>query len=194
MRPFNEAQFNTDWEYFWGKLTSLSLDKFFNEELLKGQMRNAPGALGEDTGIAYPGALLNHIVLSTSLAEKKAKMVSATFNTIDMNSVYKVCLLMHLSKIEMYVPNDNLWEIEKRGLNYKFATLDGRLKFGERSILNIMNAGITLTPQEFEAIRCIDKKGEDNKNAEYFDDILSLIVRQANEMAYALGKERAKKL
>ena len=99
---------------------------------------------------------------------------------------------MHLSKIEMYKVNDNAWEVEKRGLNYKFNDeLKGRLKFGERSILICMDAQIPLTEEEFEAIRSIDRKSE-GTGSDMYESNLSLIVRQVNELAYAFEKERNK--
>ena len=94
----------------------------------------------------------------------------------------------------MYEANDNQWEIEKRGFIYKFAETEGCLKFGERSALYAMDAGIKLTPIEFEAICSLDKDGEEAKNRKYMVDILSTIVRQANELAYAIERERFNKL
>ena len=93
----------------------------------------------------------------------------------------------------MFEPNDNQWEIDKRGLNYKFAETEGKLKFGERSILNAMNRGITLSAEEFEAIRCLDKENEE-KGGKYFECFLATVVRQANELAYAIEKEKYKRI
>ena len=87
-----------------------------------------------DTGIAYPGALIVHINLFTSITERLVKMVAGTFPNISRESLLKVCVIQHLSKIVMYEPNDNQWEIDKRGMLYKFAETEGCLKFGERSV------------------------------------------------------------
>ena len=187
-------KFNEAWVTFWSNMTTAELDKNFNEETLKEQLSTAAGALSIETGLAYPGALIMHINLFTNIAERLAKMVCGTFPSITKEQLLKVCLLQHLSKIEMYVPNDNQWEIEKRGFVYKFAELDGCLKFGERSALNAMNAGVKLSPIEFEAICSLDKDGEEAKNRKYMVDILSMIVRQANELAYAIERERLNKL
>lgn len=191
MKQFNENEFNQDWSIFWNSLTKAGLDAYYDEEKLQAKMKDAAGALNEDTGLAYPGGLLHHIVLFTAIAQRLAKMVSNTFD-IEEESLLKVCCLMHLSKMDMYIPNDNDWEIKNRGLNYKFSGLNGRLKFGERSILQAMNQGVKLEPEEFEAIRCLDKKDESTKTTELFDSILSTIVRQANELAYAIEKEKNK--
>jgi hypothetical protein len=189
-----EEKFNSEWVTFWGNMCLTALNEHFIEEDLKEELKNAAGALSIETGLAYPGALLVHINLMTSIASRLAKMVCGTFPTIDNQSLVKVCCLQHLSKIEMYEVNDNQWEIDKRGMLYKFAETEGCLKFGERSALNAMNAGVKLTPGEFEAICSLDKDGEDAKNRKYVVGILSTIVRQANELAYAIERERLVKL
>lgn len=189
-----EKEFNTFWENVkFAGLTNDAIAKNFPAKVtMMEKLRQATCALNEETGCAYPGALLVHINLTTALAKRIAKMISGTFR-IDEQSLVTICTLMHLSKIEMYEPNDNQWEIEKRGMNYKFTELDGKLKFGERSILKAMEWGVILDAEEFEAIRCLDKENEE-KGAKYFESIYTTIVRQANELAYAIEKERYNKL
>ena len=188
----SEEKFNQEWSTFWSNMTMAGLAEYFDADKLMNQMKTAAGALSIDTGLAYPGALLVHINLFTALAQRLAKTVCGTFPNI--NNLVKVCCLQHLSKIEMYEPNDNQWEIDKRGFVYKFAETEGCLKFGERSALNAMNAGVKLSPVEFEAICSLDKDGEEAKNRKYVVDILSTIVRQANELAYAIEREKFNKL
>lgn len=186
-RELNEEELNLEFNKFWENIVLCNIDKYYDKSELKNKLSKSACALNEETGCAYPGSLLVHINLITAIAKRIMKMVSGTFN-IDELSLIKVCSLMHLSKMEMYVPNDNQWEIEKRGLIYKFAELSGKLKFGERSILNAMNNGISLTAEEFEAIKCLDTEKENG--GKYFESILTTIVRQANELAYAIEKEK----
>ena len=195
MKVLSEKKFESAWKNFWNRLTNVGLNINFEESELKEQLKIASGALSEDTGIAYPGGLITHINITLALADKLYETISqAPFNilNVDKNSLDKVLLLMHLSKIEMYKPNDSTWEIEKRGLNYKFNDeLKGRLKFGERSILVCMDARISLTEEEFEAIRSIDRKSE-GTGSDMYESTLSLLVRQLNELAYAFERERNK--
>lgn len=190
----SEENFNTQWATFWGNMGLAGISENWDEEMLKEQLKTAAGALSMETGLAYPGALISHINLFTNIAERLTKMVCGTFPNITKEQLLKVCLIQHLSKIEMYEPNDNQWEIEKRGFVYKFAELDGCLKFGERSALTALNNGVKLSPVEFEAICSLDKDGEEAKNRKYMVDILSMIVRQANELAYAIEREKFNKL
>ena len=92
----------------------------------------------------------------------------------------------------MYVENENEWEIKNRGMLFKFAKdMEGCLKGGERRALEALNNGVHLSPIEFEAIKALDE--EDNtKNP--FKSILTIIVKQAHELAYAIDKERYNKL
>ena len=189
-----EEEFNKQWVTFWGNMTLCGLSGHYDEDTLKEKLKNAPGALSTDTGLAYPGALLVHINLITGIAARLAKMVAGTFPNINDQNLTKICLIQHLSKFEMYEPNDNQWEIEKRGMAYKFAETEGCLKFGERSALNALNAGIKLTPTEFEAICALDKDGEEAKNRKYIVSITTTIIRQANELAYAIERERFNKM
>lgn len=190
----SEENFNKQWVTFWGNMQTAGLSGYWNEETLKKALETATCALSIETGVAYPGALISHINLFTSIAERITKMVCGTFPDISKEQLLKVCLIQHLSKIEMYEPNDNQWEIDKRGFLYKFAETEGCLKFGERSALNAMNAGVKLSPTEYEAICSLDKEGEEAKNRKYVVDILTTIVRQANELAYAIEKEKFNKL
>ena len=190
----SEENFNKEWVTFWGNMQSVGLSGYWNEDGLKESLKTAPGALSIETGLAYPGALIVHINLFSSIAERLAKMVCGTFPRITKEQLLKVCLIQHLSKIEMYEPNDNQWEIDKRGFAYKFTETEGCLKFGERSALNALNLGIKLSPIEFEAICSLDKDGEEARNRKYVVDILTTIVRQANELAYAIERERLNKV
>lgn len=190
MRKLSSEEFTKEWVTFCSNLEKVGIEKNYDIEKLREQLECSSGALSEDTGIAYPGALLCHINLFTAIAQRIAKMVAGTFS-VDEKSLLKVCLLQHLSKIYMYIPNDNEWRVKNLGENFKFAELDGNLKFGERSIYCATKHGITFTPEEWEAMESMDKAKESN-GMKYAECILSTIVRQANELAYAIEKERNK--
>ena len=189
MLGFNEEQFNKDWEDFSSNMSLCELSDKFDMENLKEHLKDTPCGLSDETGNSYPGGLIRHIVIFTAIAKRLFKMSGDVFN-IDEKSLVKVCMLMHLSKIQMYVKNTNEWEINNRGLNYKFNNLKGCLKFGQRSILLAANRGIKFTPEEFEAMSCLEKTQETN----YGESPLAMIVRQANEFAYAIEKEKYKKI
>ena len=187
----SQEQANTAWTQFYGIFERTGLSSYYDMDKLKNELLASPCALTEDMGTAYKGALLMHINMTCALAQRMIKMISGTFQ-IDEDSILKVCCLMHLSKRFMYVENDNEWEVKNRGLLFKFAKdMEGCLKGGERSALEALTNGVLLTPTEFEAIKALDDE-DSTKNP--FKSINTLIVRQVNELAYAIEKERYKKI
>lgn len=154
------------------------------------QLYMAPAGMSEDTGNAFPGGLVMHCNLVLKYAEWIANKFSNTF-TIDKNSLTKVCLLHQIAKTQMFVENEDAWGL-KRGYKYKFAETEGVLKVGERSVCLATNAGVKFTPTEFEAMRILDKDGEDLKTQKQMISFLSLVVLHANELAYAVEKEKQK--
>jgi hypothetical protein len=191
MITLSQEQANTAWVQFYTIFDRLGLSKHYDMDKLKEELLSSPCAITEEMGTAYKGALLMHINMVMALAQRTMKMISGTFQ-IDEDSLLKVCCIMHLSKRHMYVENENEWEIKNRGLLFKFSKdMEGCLKGGERSALEALNNGVKLTPTEFEAIKVLDE--EDNtKNP--FKSILSVIVKQSNELAYAIEKERYNKI
>lgn len=191
MMTLSQEQANTAWVQFYGIFERTGLSSYYDMDKLKNELLASPCAVTEDMGTAYKGALLMHINMTCALAQRMIKMISGTFQ-IDEDSILKVCCLMHLSKRFMYVENDNEWEIKNRGLFFKFAKdMEGCLKGGERSALEALNNGVNITPIEFEAIKALD---DDDATKNPFKSIQTIIVKQANELAYAIEKERYKKI
>lgn len=191
MMTLSQEQANTAWVQFYGIFERTGLSSYYDMDKLKNELLASPCALTEDMGTAYKGALLMHINMTCALAQRMIKMISGTFQ-IDEDSILKVCCLIHLSKRFMYVENDNEWEIKNRGLFFKFAKdMEGCLKGGERSALEALNNGVNITPIEFEAIKALD---DDDATKNPFKSIQTIIVKQANELAYAIEKERYKKI
>ena len=192
MKTLTQEQAYTEWVKFYGVFEKLGLTKNYDMEKLKTELLSSPCAVSEEMGTAYKGALLIHINMVMALAQRVAKMISGTFE-IDENTLLKSIVIMHLSKRLVYVENDNDWEIKNRGLMFKFAKgVEGCLKGGERSALEALNNGVKLTPIEFEAITCLDEDVEASKKP--FLSIYTTVIRQANELAYAIEKERYNKI
>lgn len=192
MKTLTQEQAYTEWVKFYGVFEKLGLTKNYDMEKLKTELLSSPCAVSEEMGTAYKGALLIHINMVMALAQRVAKMISGTFE-IDENTLLKSIAIMHLSKRLVYVENDNDWEIKNRGLMFKFAKgVEGCLKGGERSALEALNNGVKITPIEFEAITCLDEDVEASKKP--FLSIYTTVIRQANELAYAIEKERYNKI
>lgn len=192
MKTLSQEQANNEWVKFYEVFSNLGLSEYYDMDELKNQLTTSPCAVSESMGTAYKGALLVHINMTMALAQRILKMISATF-PIDETLMLKAICIMHLSKRLVYVENDNEWEVKNRGLLFKFSdNVEGVLKGGERSALEALNNGVKITPTEFEAITCLDDEVESSKKT--YLSIITLIVRQANELAYAIEKERYNKV
>lgn len=187
----SDEQKNLAWSQFYEIFETAGLTSYYDMDKLKDELLSSPCAVNDEAGTAYKGALITHINMTCALAQRLAKMVSGTFQ-VDETSLLKICCIMHLSKRHIYEINDNEWEIKNRGLNFKFRKdLEGVLKGSERSIIEAMNNGVKLTETEFEAIKSFD---EIDANNNMYKSIYTTIVRQANELAYAIEKERYNKI
>lgn len=187
----SDEQKNLAWSQFYEIFETAGLTSYYDMDKLKDELLSSPCAVNDEAGTAYKGALITHINMTCALAQRLAKMVSGTFQ-VDETSLLKICCIMHLSKRYIYEINDNEWEIKNRGLNFKFRKgLEGVLKGSERSIIEAMNNGVKLTETEFEAIKSFD---EIDANNNMYKSIYTTIVRQANELAYAIEKERYNKI
>jgi hypothetical protein len=191
MMTLSDEQKNLAWSQFYEIFEIAGLTSYYDMDKLKDELLSSPCAVNDEAGTAYKGALITHINMTCALAQRLAKMVSGTFQ-VDETSLLKICCIMHLSKRHIYEINDNEWEIKNRGLNFKFRKgLEGVLKGSERSIIEAMNNGVKLTEIEFEAIKSFD---EIDANNNMYKSIYTTIVRQANELAYAIEKERYNKI
>lgn len=161
------------------------------EEISREEITNAPAGLNISSGTAYYGALANHCVTTLWFANQILTTVQKAFgDVVSPASLKKVIFLQQISKAKMMIPNDNQWEIEKRGMAFKFASQPGVLQAGERSILIATNSGIKFTPEEFEAMQILDKDGDELKKLRFAMSPLTMIVEQANTLAYALEKSK----
>ena len=186
MKTITDAEFSIMFEQYWNTLEECGVSSFFEKEKLYADLRNAAGGLNEDTGVAYPGGLLHYMNLCVAVGKRVYNIVNK-YCPLDLVSVKKVLALMHLSKIVLFTQNHDAWQIEKLGKNYIFnPNLTESLKFGERSLLIVMNLGIKLTGEEFEAFRCIDKKSELVRDGNQYNSMLTIIVKTANEITTKL--------
>lgn len=147
----------------------------------KNTIKNGTFSNTSENRMAYDGSLLNVVInVLTPIALEISKILDDSLRP-NKDSIIKVCLLSQIAKCETLIKNDNQWEIEKRGILYKYAKSDAALKCGIRSLIFAQNLGVKFTLEEVEAMIVLDRTADD-KQAEYFSNQLSTIVRQANEL------------
>lgn len=182
-----QEEWINEWAYFASNFDKIGINSLYEMNLLEEELKSSPGGLNVDSGLAYPGGLIVHINRSTKIALRLAKMVSGTF-TLSDETVIKCCVIMHLQKRFMFEDNDDIWQVKNRGLKYKFRQdITSYLRCGSLSALEALNNGVKLSTDEYEAIMSLDEREENNKN--YRKPILYLIIKTANELAYAIERE-----
>lgn len=102
---------------------------------------------------------------------------------VDQNTLVKVCLLHQIAKAIRIIPNDNQWEIEKRGLLYKYDSNQPSIRTGLHSLIIAQKCGINFSAEEAEAMTINDRDLTDEQSR-WHSSILASIVRQASEMTY----------
>ena len=155
------------------------------------QLKDASFGISVDNGCAYPGSLIDKSIKLTSIAVKINANVLGD-DEVDKNSLVKVCMLQHISKAKTLIPNDNEWEINKRGYAYKYNEENTVIKTGALSSYIAMRCGVEFTDEELEAMTIIDRDVDD-RQANYYASKLAVVVRTANEILSVLSKEEAKK-
>ena len=192
MKKFNETEYDLFWSNIVKRIGTDEKLSGIDLHAIKDELKVCGGALDEESRIAYPGGLVEHIFGTMLYGEKIAGIVSKHFS--DLTSLYRVCFLMHISKSEMFMKNPDEYQVSKMGRNYVFRETEGKLKAGLRSVVWCMNHGITLSPVEVEAMTVLDRDPSQGSSlSSRHDSMLATIVRQANELAYAVEKERISK-
>ena len=172
-----------NYQLFLKKLNEIGVDTTLMDEKMGSKIINATFSITNEYGLAYDGSLINTVLrVITPYAIKLNNLLPESMQ-VDQKSIIKVCLLSHISKCEMFIPNDNQWEIEKRGLLYKYAKSDLAFKMGMRSLILAQDLGIKFTPQEIEALTIMDRDPNDEQ-ARFFASPLSVIIKQANELTF----------
>ena len=144
---------------------------------------DASFGMTKDSGCAYEGAFLENVLRIADIAMNINDNIFPEEKRVSAKSIYRSVLLQHLAKVMMYEDNTNQWEIDNRGILYKFKNTNVVLKGGERVILLLLKSGIQdITEEEYEAIRIIDKMKEDDFATTKHVSTLACIVRQANEI------------
>lgn len=168
---------------FLSKLENIGVntEKFSTE--LGDLLLKASFSLSNENGTAYEGSLL-HITLRilTPYAIRINELLPEN-SRCPVNSIVKVCLLSHIAKCKMFVENDNNWEVEKKGLVYKYNPNNVALKMGALSIMLSHEMGVNFTPEEFEAMTILDRD-DDDPQAKFHSSTLSNIVKIANTLTF----------
>lgn len=160
------------------KKTVETLHEKYGEKLMNGSFTNI-----NDHGNAYEGSLIEIVLKKLTLYAVRLNELLPDKKRIDKNTLVKVCLLHHIAKAIRLVPNDNQWEIEKRGMVFKYDEDQPSIRTGLHSLLMCQECGVQFTAEEAEAMTVNDRDLTDDQ-ARWHSSVMATIVRQANELTY----------
>ena len=164
----------------------------YSEELIEDygdKIKIASFSLNDISGSAYQGSLLDVVLynlcaIANHINEKAFGMnnkgkVQHNHLYVNKSNLFKVLLLQHISKSEMFVPVTEQWKINK-GIFYEFnPNLMTSMKLGERSLFICSKYGIQFTEEEYAAMKVLDKD-EDKTNS--FITPLEQLVKISNQL------------
>ena len=177
----DETLKNKNYITFKKKLEGCGIDTSQFDEKLGDKLLNATFSLTNENGNAYDGSFIQVVLRTLTPYAIRINDLLPEDIRVEQNSLVKVCLLSQISKCEMFVKNTNQWEIDNRGMLYKYGKYDLALKMGMRSIVLCELLGIKFTPNEMEAMIILDRNSDD-KQSEFYSSTLATILKEANDL------------
>lgn len=170
---------------FFKKLSQLGIEINCLEENFGNAIMNGSFTNSNEFGHAYEGSLLEIVLKILTPYAVKLNELLPEDKRVDKDTLVKVCLLHHLAKAIRLIPNDNAWEVEKRGFVYKYNSDLPSIRTGLHSLIICQNCNIQFTAEEAEAMTVNDRDLTDDQ-ARWHSSIMATIIRQANEITYLI--------
>ena len=174
---------------FFKKLSQLGIDTARLEETYGTAIMNGSFTNSNEFGNAYEGSLLEIVLKTLTPYAVKLNELLPEGKRVNKNTLVKICLLHQLAKAIRLIPNDNTWEIEKRGLAYKYNSDLPSIRTGLHSLIMCQVCGINFSTEEAEAMTVNDRDLTDDQ-ARWHSSIIATIVRQASELTYLTLNDR----
>lgn len=170
------------------------LDKLMDE--MGERFFSAPASAKLDYHNCFPGGLVEHSLRVYSNLEILRKNFSPD---IPEDSVKLVALFHDVGKLgtrtdEYFLPQDNEWRRNTLGEMYTHNTEMEYFGSAMRSIRLLVEFGVPTTEAEFQAILIHDGQyTQENKPYAHKENILSLLIHQADMLATKTEKDKWKK-
>jgi hypothetical protein len=177
-----EEQIENNFNLYLKKISEIGIDIKLLTDDFKQKLKYGSFATSADTNEAYPGSLIEIVLMKLTPYAVKINELYPKVIQVEKSEVVKICLLHHISKAIRMIYNDNEWERDKRGMVYKFNPENPSIRTGLHSLIICQNLNIQFTPIEAEAMTIMDRDADDMQ-AKLYPNLLSSIVREANEMA-----------
>ena len=172
----SEEKINSNYLLYMKQLEGAGLDtkklvEKFGENIKKGTY-----ATSIDYKFCYDGSLITFSLDLLKTAIKINEILPKEVQA-DVKSLVKVCLLIFISKAEMYRKTCEDWKI-KKGILYEFSPYEYALKTGIRSVQMCNECGIIFDAPEMEAMISIDRSPEESQ-VRYNSSLISGIVNSS---------------
>jgi hypothetical protein len=146
----------------------------------------APASTMKSLHNAFPGGLMDHIILTTKYAVELNLTLPERLR-VSNESLIKVCFLHQIGKTFIYKMCESEWHRTNQGKMYEFKDDMVSMRVGERSAYYALTYGVELSEEEYQSIINYDKP-EDDKQAKWHSSTLATLLKQANELAIIEGK------
>ena len=168
---------------FFGKLKKLGVDTSLLEEKYGEKLMNGTFTNSNEFGNAYEGSLLETVLKVLTPYAVRINEILADDVKVDKDMLVKLCLLHQIAKCVRLVPNDNVWEVGKRNMPFKYDSNLPSIRTGLHSVSMCFECGIPLTSEEIEVMTVNDRDLTDDQ-ARWHSSTMASIIRQANELTY----------
>lgn len=174
---------------YFGKLSEVGVPVDTLKEKYGSLLEKATYSNNIETGLAFDGSLVYTLLYKfTPFALKINETFPEEFR-VDKAVLVKICLLCQVGKCQMFEVNDNGWEVEKRGLLYKFIDDGISIRTGLRSVSIAQECGIPLSPLELEMMTINDREATE-MDARFHASIAASIIRMASEMVFLTHRKK----
>lgn len=153
-------------------------------------INNASFSTTTDCGLAYDGSLIETVLTKLAVYAVKLNSLYPEELRVDVNSIVKVCLLQHIAKAVRTEKSTNEWRIKNLGEAYTYIKKSPAIGTGLHSLAMATECGIQFTPIEVEAM-VVNDRSDDDMQAKFHSNMLSSIVKQANEMVYIEANKKS---
>jgi len=153
---------------------------------LANRLAIAPASTKERLHSAYPGGLIAHSLKVLDLAQKLSKSLNMP---VSDESLKITCLFHDLGKVgdletDYYLPQDNDWRRDNLGEMYTINWDLQKMPHEDRSLWLLQHFGITLTMDEWVAIKIHNGPYADaNEYYSMAEPTLALLVHMADRLS-----------
>ena len=148
------------------------LKKFYKS--IEQTLVDSPASTKEAHHNCFPGGYLDHVLRVTELA----LVIDRVWDKFNQKKNYTLeelvfsCLNHDLGKLgtndkPFYIPNDSEWHIKNQGAHYKYNNAITHMRIADRSLYYLQQAGISVSENEFLAIKLHDGLYEESNKAYY---------------------------